>query len=61
MKPKTGGTYFEAGANDGIFHTNTLWLELNKQWTGLLVEPPWVEPIQILTSKRWPKKGKPRT
>jgi hypothetical protein len=37
--PKTHGTFFEAGANDGVYISNTLWLELHKEWTGLLVEP----------------------
>ena len=31
--------FIEAGSYDGILHSNTLRLELNSIWTGLLVEP----------------------
>jgi FkbM family methyltransferase len=34
-----GGVFIEAGANDGIFCSNTLYFERNRGWTGLLVEP----------------------
>lgn len=33
------GVFLEAGANDGIIQSNTLYLERNEGWTGLLVEP----------------------
>ncbi|XP_042883670.1 protein Star-like [Penaeus japonicus] len=33
------GTFFEAGAYDGEFLSNTLWLEVESGWRGLLVEP----------------------
>lgn len=33
------GFFVEAGAFDGETGSNTLWLELNRNWTGLLVEP----------------------
>jgi len=36
---KHGGFFIEAGANDGISQTNTLYLERYRGWTGLLVEP----------------------
>jgi FkbM family methyltransferase len=34
-----GGTFFEAGANNGIQFSNTAHLELDRGWTGVLVEP----------------------
>ncbi|KAK8752328.1 hypothetical protein OTU49_004878 [Cherax quadricarinatus] len=33
------GFFVEAGAVDGEFHSNTLFLERNRGWTGLLIEP----------------------
>jgi len=33
------GIYIEAGANDGVNGSNTLFLEKEKNWHGLLVEP----------------------
>lgn len=35
----TGGTFVEAGANDGIAQSNTYFLENKYQWRGVLVEP----------------------
>jgi FkbM family methyltransferase len=35
----TGGRFIEAGANDGISQSNTLFLEENNDWTGILIEP----------------------
>lgn len=37
--PKRGGVFIEAGANDGISQSNTLFFERYRGWTGLLVEP----------------------
>lgn len=34
-----GGFFVEAGANDGVTQSNTLYLEKYCGWTGLLVEP----------------------
>jgi FkbM family methyltransferase len=34
-----GGTFIEAGANDGIAQSNTYFLENKYHWRGLLVEP----------------------
>lgn len=51
FKNKTGGIFIEAGANDGIGGTHTLYLERVLGWTGLLVEcNPLVVPL--LRSKR---------
>jgi FkbM family methyltransferase len=36
---RTGGYFVEAGANDGVAESNTLLLEREFEWTGLLVEP----------------------
>jgi len=34
-----GGTYVEAGANDGVTQSNTLLLQEHFNWKGLLIEP----------------------
>ncbi|MGX6446621.1 FkbM family methyltransferase [Patulibacter sp. S7RM1-6] len=34
-----GGTFLEAGANDGFEQSNTYYLERFHRWTGVLVEP----------------------
>ncbi|CAG0901790.1 unnamed protein product [Darwinula stevensoni] len=34
-----GGFFIEAGAYDGETFSNTLWLERERNWTGLLIEP----------------------
>jgi FkbM family methyltransferase len=36
---KTNGVFLEAGANDGITQSNTMFFEHYKGWTGILVEP----------------------
>jgi FkbM family methyltransferase len=35
---ESNGFYIECGANDGLFQTNTLFLE-HRGWSGLLIEP----------------------
>jgi FkbM family methyltransferase len=37
--PTTPGYYLEMGANDGIQQSNTYWLEVERGWRGLLIEP----------------------
>jgi FkbM family methyltransferase len=39
INPECGGTFIEAGANDGVQQSNTLLLERSFGWHGLLVEP----------------------
>lgn len=39
FKGRRGGTFFEAGALDGVMDSNTLFFEQEQGWTGLLVEP----------------------
>ena len=34
-----GGTFVEAGANDGVNQSNTFYFERHRGWRGLLVEP----------------------
>jgi len=36
---KTGGFFIECGAAEGEVYSNTLFFELKRNWTGLLVEP----------------------
>ena len=38
FKDKREGIYVEAGALDGLFHSNTLFFEREMGWTGLLIE-----------------------
>lgn len=47
------GVFVEAGANDGVTESNTLLLELDHGWTGLLVEP--VPQLAELCSRNRPK------
>jgi len=37
--PSRDGFFVEAGANDGVKQSNTLYFEKHKGWSGLLVEP----------------------
>ena len=37
--PKGAGFFIEAGANNGVWQSNTLALETEKEWHGLLIEP----------------------
>ena len=34
-----GGYYVELGANDGVRQSNTLYFEINRKWSGVLIEP----------------------
>jgi hypothetical protein len=47
------GTFVEAGANDGVTESNTLALETEYGWTGLLAEPvPWLYNQLLATGRR---------
>lgn len=46
------GFFVESGARDGEAHSNTLYYENTKKWTGLLVEPSPVEFPGILKTRR---------
>lgn len=39
FQDQEGGFFVEAGALDGVYLSNTLWLERNLGWTGLFIEP----------------------
>ena len=39
LKAPKAGFYIEAGASGGEHLSNTLWFEIHRKWTGLLVEP----------------------
>jgi FkbM family methyltransferase len=36
---KTNGFFIELGANDGLFQSNTAFLEKTRNWRGILIEP----------------------
>jgi len=36
---KKGGFFIELGANDGLFQSNTAFLEKDMEWSGILIEP----------------------
>ncbi len=50
LYPNSCGTYLEAGANDGLSHSNTYALEM-RGWTGVLVEPS-AQAFEQLVSNR---------
>ena len=52
---KTNGFFFEAGAYDGVAVSNSLFFELNRGWTGLLVEahPDNYERLLDKNRKAW--------
>ena len=46
------GFYVEAGAVDGFYISNTLYLDYELNWTGLLIEPDPVSFKQLLKGDR---------
>lgn len=54
-KIKQPGTFLEAGAYDGEFLSNTLWLELSFGWKGILVEanPTFFQQLLLKHRKSW--------
>ena len=49
---KTGGFFVECGAFDGEFGSNTLFMERNLQWKGILIEPDQKSFNKLLTKNR---------
>ena len=49
---QTGGFFIECGANDGQFRSNTLELEMERNWTGLLIEADPILGKQLLDKHR---------
>lgn len=47
-----GGFFVEAGALDGEFLSNTLWLEAELDWSGLLIEPDIVSYRHLAWKRR---------
>ncbi|CAG0924671.1 unnamed protein product [Notodromas monacha] len=52
LNAKENGTFLEAGAFDGEFFSNSLYLERNYGWRGVLVEPITKFYNEILSKKR---------
>ncbi|CAL4160665.1 unnamed protein product [Meganyctiphanes norvegica] len=46
------GFFVEAGALDGVYLSNTLWLEKERGWTGLLIGPNIFSYRELLTKHR---------
>ena len=55
FQDKSPGFFIEAGAMDGEFLSNTLYLETEKGWTGLLVEPDnfFYKKLSLKNRKAW--------
>lgn len=43
-----GGTFVEAGANDGISQSNTFYFEAQRGWRGLLIEPIYERTLECV-------------
>jgi len=52
LKNKTNGFFVDAGAHDGEYLSNTLTLERDFNWTGLLVEPSPIELPNLRSKNR---------
>lgn len=52
LKSKTNGFFVEAGAYDGERMSNSLFFELNRNWTGLLIEPIPQHYKNLISKKR---------
>lgn len=52
LNKKENGFFIEAGAYDGETFSNTLFFELNRNWTGILIEPVPSFFHSVLSKKR---------
>jgi FkbM family methyltransferase len=52
FKGRRDGTFIEIGALDGILHSNTLFFERERGWTGYLVEANPDQFLKLLSAKR---------
>jgi FkbM family methyltransferase len=52
LKFKENGFFVEAGAYDGEYHSNSLYFELKRNWTGILIEPVPSSYASILKKRR---------
>ena len=41
FKGKSNGVFVEVGALDGFGASNTWFFEMERNWSGLLIEPKW--------------------
>ena len=55
LKYRKNGTFVELGGYDGVTFSNTLWLEREHGWSGLLIEanPELCERIKHLQRRSW--------
>lgn len=49
---KSNGVFLDIGANDGIFLSNTYFLEKEKNWTGICVEPRIEEYVKLIQNRK---------
>lgn len=52
LKKQNNGFFIEAGAYDGEYLSNTLFFELERNWTGLIIEPIPSQYLNILSKNR---------
>lgn len=52
LKSKRNGFFIEAGAHDGEHVSNTLFFEIERGWTGLLIEPVPSNYVNIFSKNR---------
>lgn len=45
------GVYVEIGANDGLTQSNTWWLERDRGWSGLLIEPALNRYLELVRNR----------
>jgi len=52
LNKTSGGFFVEAGAFNGEYLSNSIFLEVRRNWTGLLVEPNSVAFKSLLSKQR---------